>query len=656
VIFDFFSFDFVSGSKEVLNDKSQVIIEESYARKISPDIDPVGRTIIVNRDTCTIGGIIRADDHSILEKHDIYKVNKNPDIVSNGWASPIDALFIRLREGADHAAVRDLIDTVIRREMSDWFLLQPPFSLTIPYKEIYFSSRGERSNALKHGNLTMVYVLIAVGILLLASALFNYINLSVALAGKRAKEMAIRMALGEQRSAIFRRYIVEAVTFVTVCIILAVLLAKGLEPAFNQYVAGDIRLNIAFSPAYIALYVLLALIVGGLSGAIPAAITLSYNPVAIIKGEQRRQTKTVFSRIFIVIQNIITMALISLAMVMELQYKHLLNMPLGANVEGLYFMSCGDVGVDQLAMKPYVDKIGLSDSHPGRRYMQLGTAVDGRSVYVNTFGCDKNAFDIFGFDIVRDYQVPGGKGMWLSESTARFFGLDEENPVKPKDLPWFWPDSLVAGIIKDYAVCKLSEMNGNQFGIIHLTDFDYTPNVILKLNRYDAEVRADLRKIAEEESLRRYGDIQGAARFGYIPELIEKSLEDARNFISLIELFMMLATLISLLGLVAMSAYYTGLQTANIAVRKVFGGTVTTEALRAVKEYMLLVEIAVLIGIPIAIYFTNKYLMQFYYRIDGYWWVFAVAAVIALAISFLAVLSQTLKAAKANPAEELKKE
>ena len=654
VIFDFFSFDFVSGSKEVLNDKSQVIIEESYARKISPDIDPVGRTIIVNRDTCTIGGIIRADDHSILEKHEIYKVNKNPDVVSNGWAS-IDALFIRLREGADHAAVRDLIDTVIRREMHDWFLLQPPFSLTIPYKEIYFSPRN-RSSASKHGNLTMVYVLIAVGILLLASALFNYINLSVALAGKRAKEMAIRTTLGEQRSAIFRRYIVEAVTFVAVCIILAVLLAKGLEPAFNQYVAGDIRLNIAFSPAYIALYVLLALIVGGLSGAIPAAITLSYNPVAIIKGEQRRQTKTVFSRIFIVIQNIITMALISLAMVMELQYNHLLNMPLGANVEGLYFMSCGDVGVDQLAMKPYVDKIGLSDSHPGRRYMQLGTAVDGRSVYVNAFSCDKNAFDLFGFDIIRDYQVPGGKGLWFSESAARVFGLDEENPIKPKELSWFWPDSLVAGIIKDYAVCNLSEMNGNQFGIVSLIDFDYTPNAILKLNRFDAEVRADLRKIAEEESIRRYGDTRSAEQYGYIPELIEKSLEDARNFISLIELFMMLATLISLLGLVAMSAYYTGLQTANIAVRKVFGGSVASEAFRAVKEYMLLVEIAILIGIPVSIYFANRYLMQFYYRIDSYWWVFAVAAVIALAISFLAVMSQTLKAAKANPAVELKKE
>ena len=655
VICDFFQFDFVSGSKEVLNDKSQVLLDESFARKISPDIDPVGRTIIVLRDTCTVGGIVRANNHSILEKHDIYMAIADPDVASDGYYFFMDAVFIRFREGADHEAVRTLIDTVMRRELNI-DRLYSPLSLTIPYKEIYFSPRGRRCNALKHGNLTMVYVLIAVGILLLASALFNYINLSVALAGKRAKEMAIRTALGERRGAVFRRYIVEAVLFTGVCIVLSAVLAKAFVPVFNRYVAGDIGLDIAFSPAYIALYIALALIVGLISGAIPAAITLSYNPVAVIKGEQRRQTKTVFSRVFIVIQNIITVALISLAIVMELQYNHLINMPLGANVDGLYFIQCGDVGADQLAAKPYVDKIGLSDSYPGRMHMQMQTAVDGRSIYINTFSCDKNAFDLFGFEIVRDYQVPGGKGMWLTESTANIFAIDRENPVKPKELPWFNSDSIIAGIVKDYVVDNLSEVNGNQVGIIDLCEFDYTPNAILKLNRFDTEVRADLRKLAEEESIRRYGDTRIADMYGYIPELIEKSLTETRNFVSLIEVFMLLATLISLLGLVAMSAYYIGLQTSNIAVRKVFGGTVASEALRAVKEYMLLVGIAILIGIPIAIVLAQRYLMQFYYRIDGYGWVFAVAAVIALAISFLAVLSQTLKAAKANPAVELKKE
>ncbi len=658
-IFDFFSFDFVEGTKEVLNDKSQVILDEDFARKISPDIDPVGRTIIVNSDTCTVGGIVRADDHSILKKYDIYKPFDKPDVApaADEFYHPLDAVFIRLSENADHAAVCDLLDTVMRREMSDWNWLHSPFSLTIPYKEIYFSPRNDRSNAFKQGNLTMVYVLIAVGILLLASALFNYINLSVALAGKRAKEMAIRITLGEQRGEIFRRYIVEAVLFVTSCILLAVVLAKVLEPVFNRYVAGDISLNIAFSPAYIALYIVLALIVGSVSGAIPAGITLSYNPVAIIKGEQRRQTKTVFSRFFIVIQNIITVALISLAMVMELQYKHLLNMPLGANVDGLYFIACGSVGNNQLATKPYVDKIGLSGSFPGKRYMEFRPNFEGQNVTVGVLPCDKTAFDLFQFDIVRDYHVPGGKGMWFSESAANFFELDKENPTMPSSLPNFWGgDISVAGIVKDYAVCGPTEVNGNQIGIVQVCDMSQESNAIVKLNRFDAEVRADLRKLNEEWSIRTYGDIRYTEMFDYIPVLIERSMEETRNFISLIEVFMLLATLISLLGLVAMSAYYTGLQTANIAVRKVFGGSVASETFRTVKEYMVLVGMAVLIGIPVAIYFANRYLNQFYYRIDDYWWVFAVAAVIALVISFLAVLSQTLKAAKANPAVELKKE
>ncbi|MBQ9710880.1 MAG: hypothetical protein IJV54_01135, partial [Bacteroidales bacterium] len=84
--------------------------------------------------------------------------------------------------------------------------------------------------------------------------------------------------------------------------------------------------------------------------------------------------------------------------------------------------------------------------------------------------------------------------------------------------------------------------------------------------------------------------------------------------------------------------------------------SVASETGRSVKEYMVLVGVAVLIGVPIAIFLAERYLRQFWYRIDGYGWVFAVGALIALAISFLAVLGQTLKAARTNPAEELKKE
>ena len=657
-IFEFLPHTFISGDEKVLNDKHQVLLGESFARTISPDMDPVGKTIILmNRgDTCVVGGIVRASDRSILKEGDIYQAFNEPDAPSaSEFVNPVDLVLVRLREGADHQEVRTLIDTVVTREFSKMFSgNKPECSMSMPFKDLYFFKAG---NNLKHGNATLVYVLIAVGILLLASALFNYINLSVALAGKRSKEMAIRSTLGESKSRIRWRYISESILFVAVCLAFAFLLAKALEPVFNRYVAGDVALEVSLSPLYLGAYALLAVLIGLVSGLIPAWMTSRYNPVDVIKGEQRRQTKTLFSKVFIVIQNIITVTLISLALVMELQYHHLMNMPLGANVDGLYYISSGSIGKDVLAEKPYVDKIGTSNGYPSNGQMNLTTTVDEQKVFIGLLQCDEDAFGMFGFEVEKDFGTPMRNSLWFTESAARVFSLDEENPTPPSILKFVVGDSHVGGIIKDYAVKGPSEVEGNQIGIVSVGDLGAYANVVLKLNRFDSEVRSDLKEIGREESIRLTGKTEyGEQYYGYIPELIEKGMETTRNFISLIELFMILATLISLLGLVAMSAYYTGMQTRDIAVRKVFGGSVATETERSVREYMVLVGIAVLIGVPVAVFLAERYLRQFYYRIEGYGWVFIVGAVIALLISFFAVLWQTLKAAKTNPAIELKKE
>ena len=105
-----------------------------------------------------------------------------------------------------------------------------------------------------------------------------------------------------------------------------------------------------------------------------------------------------------------------------------------------------------------------------------------------------------------------------------------------------------------------------------------------------------------------------------------------------------------------MSTYYADEKSRDIAVRKVFGGTVDSEAWRTIRDYMVLVGIACVIGIPIAVYAAQEYLKDFIYRLEGYWWIFVAAVVVTLGISLLSVLWQTLKAAKTNPAVELKKE
>ena len=654
-IFEFLPQTFLSGDETVLKDKNQVILGESFAKKLSPDMDPVGKTLIVRNDTCVIGGILRVPERSILKEADIYRAFKGPDAPSTTeFTMPVDLVLVRLREGADHQSVRTLIDTVVTKEFARMYsVTKPESSMTIPFKDLYFQ---KDNNVTKKGNATLVYVLIAVGILLLVSALFNYINLCVALAGKRAKEMAIRSTLGEPNSRIRWRYISESILFVAVCLALAWLLAKALEPLFNRYMAGDVGLEVSISPLYLGVYALLAILIGLVSGLIPAWITSRYKAVEVIKGEQRRQTKTVFSKVFIIIQNIITVALISMALVMELQYNHLANMPLGARLDSLYFISSGTVGKDVLAQKPYVDQMGTSNSYPGSVSMLLQTTIDGQKVNTGILQCDEDAFGLFGFDIVRDYGTPVKNSIWFSESAASVFSLDEENPTLPETFKRFMSDAHVGGILKDFAIKGPSKVEGNQVGVVSVEELAGNSNVVLKLNRFDPEVRAELKEIGREESIRITGSEEYAETYGYIPELIEKSLEQTRNFISLIEIFMALATLISLLGLVAMSAYYAGMQTKDIAVRKVFGGSVATETGRSVKEYMVLVGIAILIGIPVAIFLAERYLRQFWYRIEGYGWVFVVGAAIALLISFLAVLWQTLKAARTNPAIELKKE
>jgi ABC-type antimicrobial peptide transport system permease subunit len=123
-----------------------------------------------------------------------------------------------------------------------------------------------------------------------------------------------------------------------------------------------------------------------------------------------------------------------------------------------------------------------------------------------------------------------------------------------------------------------------------------------------------------------------------------------------VELFTLLSIIIALLGLLAMSTYFADEKSRDIAVRKVFGGTVNTESWRTIKDYMVLVGIACVIAIPIAVYAAQEYLKDFIYRLEGYWWIFVVAVLLSVIIAFVSVLWQTLRAARTNPAEELKKE
>ena len=211
----------------------------------------------------------------------------------------------------------------------------------------------------------------------------------------------------------------------------------------------------------------------------------------------------------------------------------------------------------------------------------------------------------------------------------------------------------------DYPTRPASENSINMNGGVIVTraeELHYSNCLLIGTTGEDKSYEKQILQAYREFRLETSGIEEPAWRFGFIRDINHKQLAPVRRTLRLVELFAVLAVLISLLGLLAMSTYFADENTKQIAVRKVFGSDVSQETWRTVRSYMMLVGVACLVGIPLAIWAARVYLERFAYRIEGYGWVFVAAIVISLIIAFATVLWQTLKAAKANPAVELKKE
>ena len=170
------------------------------------------------------------------------------------------------------------------------------------------------------------------------------------------------------------------------------------------------------------------------------------------------------------------------------------------------------------------------------------------------------------------------------------------------------------------------------------------------------QAQKELKSLYSELSMEMNGIEDKPYMFGFITDILSERLAKVKEQLSLVRIFMILSLLLSILGLIAMSSYYADESSKDIAIRKVFGSTMENEIWKTVLDYLILLGVAAAIAIPIAIRLASRLLEQYAYRISGYGWVFVVTILIATIVAFFSVLWQTLKAARTNPATELKKE
>ena len=682
---DFFSvfpeYRLVEGSLEDFVGKEDILISASFARKLSAQ---VGQVIKVEKVDRTIKGIFADFDGTFFMPADIITN------ITNTWAAGQGKAFnsignyttwFRVREDADLADVQAKVKALLHKNYDASWGAEKVDSWQAYRMDKAFFFTGSSNGLTRTGNVQMLRLLTIVVLLLLLSAIFNYVNLSLALTGKRAKEMATRRLLGADKAGILWKYIGESVVFTAVCFAAALLLADLLAPMVNSLVStsdpdemmlgiGDtsVRLSFMMTPGYILAYIAGILILGVINGLLPAISASRYQPIDVIKGTLRRRSKMVMSKVFIVVQNVLSVFLIAFALVMEVQMRHMLTRPMHAATDNLYYIEYSAQNYDAMKLfkdkveqLPFVTSTGVGRGIPGMINMTMGIKVDEEHhVDMPVIICDSTYFKLLGLEVEEDFAHPLVHSLWMSRSAFNGAGVSDTSTVFPRRISMNGAQpEFIGGVVADYPTRPASESTQNPNGGIIVTrveELNYANCLLIGTTGEDKSYEDQILQAYREFRLETSGVEEPAWRYGFVRDINRKQLAPVRRTLRLVELFAILSVIIALLGLLAMSTYFADENTKQIAVRKVFGSDVEKETWRNVKSYMVLTGFACLIGIPLAIWAALIYLERFAYRVEGYGWVFALAVVISLAIAFGTVLWQTLKTARTNPATELKKE
>ena len=655
---------FVEGSPEVLADAGNMIVSEEFSHKSCLRVGDIWN---LGEYSFTVAAIMKDWKSTLFEYADIVLSIDGP---IKGFSDHNDQFgsvytFVKLSPGADRNALEEKAVTICKNLYD---IYGSSFLQGVRVYRLDEMLFGEVHGNTISGNIThsdkrTLDLLLAAVLLLLVSAVFNYINLNMALSAKRAREMATRRLIGASQASIFGRRILESLLFTLVCFAVSLLLAVWWTPMVNRLLNDpDIAIRIQFTPKYIAIFSALVLVVGSLSGLLPALFSSRWKPIDVVRGSFRAQSKMTFSKVFIVLQSALSVFLIAIAIVMEAQYRKSLNRPVHANIGDKYLIQSASFGLASLRSSlealSFVKSTGLAFHVPGQQGNgQYSKTVDGKDILYRVYHMDKDAFDMLGFDIQADYHAPVNNTVWFGESAfaaTGFTAASHDIGILSQKLGHC---ENMGGVIADFPV-SLNNMGAKENMIVLVNDmptlYPYTYGILMEIGGDREEARKQIRETYE--TWKKDNMVYYELDDGYLTEFYEKALKPARNNMRLMEVFMILALLLSLLDLLAMSTFYADEKARDIAVRKVFGGTVDTEARRTIRDYMLLVVIACIIGIPIAVYAAQEYLKEFIYRLEGYGWIFVLAVVITLVFSLISVLWQTLKAAKTNPAVELKKE
>lgn len=678
-ILEMFTLPLSAGDKATaLKEPNSVVITEQMAIKYFGNEDPLGKILIINNSlSVQITGVMRdLPPNSNIRPDFLISFVTLRKMTSSGyfqnWLSQQLLSYIMLPEDHSVKETEAKIQEVFRRhvrEDDDRVLHLDQL------KQIHLFSNTEPT-----GNVNSLYILLAVGGLILLLACINFMNLSTARSSSRAKEVGLRKVVGAARRQLIRQFIGESMIYSAVAIVLAFILSSAFLPVLNSLTGQFVGTRDLFKAEILAGIAGIFLLVGFLSGSYPALFLSAFQPAVVLRGTAQGGTRgALFRKVLVFTQFAISIILMISTMIFGRQLHFLLNEPLGFEKDQVVVIRNQSRSRDLQPLKsallsnPHIGGVTGSLMLPSSIGMYNNVTWEG-AVNEETIPIIHNRVD---YDFLDTYKIElmagrnfspefpsdaaltrssrqdreDSRSIIINQEAVRRFGWDD--PIGKKVIQTFGARRInftVIGVIKDFHFSSLRE------SIRPLKLFLSTRNNRYVSVKIQSEDLTETLKYIENTWARIFPNTP--FDYFFFDQVFERRYQSEASLKRLFEYFSGLAVFIGCLGLLGLAAYAAERRTKEIGIRKVLGASPPQIVMLLSKEFSRWVLAANLIAWPAAYLAMRFWLNGFAYRINlNHQLIFFIlAGASALGIALLAVGFQALKAALADPVKTLKYE
>ncbi|MBE9492685.1 MAG: ABC transporter permease, partial [Bacteroidetes bacterium] len=619
-VFELFNVRLIRGdTSTALNELWSVVISENIAKKYFNSVDEaIGKVITYDDHHLKITGVMEdqpKNTHMHMEMLVSYPSSEEIFPWLKSWGTNALTTYILLAPHTDYKKLQDKFGDFLLK-----YIEIPPeyrhrmFELYLqPVPDIHLKS-GYIKFQINHemGNVTMIYVLTIIAILIIVIACINFINIAIAKSVRRAKEVGVRKVLGANQNDLIRQFIGESLILTLVSIILAIMLMEILLPSFNRIIDKELYVDYSQNWVFNIGLILLWVMIGLVSGSYPAFYLSRFKPITVLKAGHGKINggTSLLRKALVVFQFIISITLIFSILVIYSQIRFILNKDLGYNYENvvgipLYNNNSPEkinLIKNEFLKNPGVLNVAVSSGMNGVSGTQSTIEVDDTTdtrVTVRLGYVDENFFPMMGIPVIegrnfsKEYALDRNEAIIINESAVDYLGWDD--PLG-KQFRSIFGDTVykrkVIGVIRDYHYYSLRSK-------IEPAVYFYNPEGIHILC---VKIQKDKNQETMEFIESVWHDIFPGSPFEsrYASESLRNQYTDEHNLFKIFSYFTLLSLIISIMGLYGLTSFIIEQRTKEIGIRKIMGGSVFRIISTLIKEFLLLVLIAGIIASPIA--------------------------------------------------------